>query len=150
MRKTNNRGAKGERGDLYRQVTARIVAELEAGRLPWVQPWGSAGTGPCLPHNAATKRPYSGINILLLWGAAQERGFAGQGWLTFRQALGAGGAVRKGERGTTVFYADSFVPKEEKARAAEAGEDAKAVAFLKSISIHGRCSRASSCRPCSA
>jgi len=39
-----------------------------------------------------------------------ERGFTGQSWLTFRQALSLGGHVRKGERGTTVVYADRFVP----------------------------------------
>jgi len=127
--------AKPDRTNLYDEVTTRIIAELEAGRLPWVQPWGTKGLGPCLPHNAATARPYSGINILLLWGAAQERGFAAQGWLTFRQALGAGGSVRKGERGTTVFYADRFVPEGEKARAAEAGDDAKAVPFLKRFTV---------------
>ncbi|MES1975422.1 MAG: zincin-like metallopeptidase domain-containing protein [Pseudomonadota bacterium] len=124
-----------ERANLYDEVTARIIAELEAGRLPWVQPWGSKGLGPCLPHNAATARRYSGINILLLWGAAQERGFAAQGWLTFRQALGAGGSVRKGEHGTTVFYADRFVPEGEKARAVEQGDDPKAVPFLKRFTV---------------
>lgn len=134
MRKAAGRAAKTGRADLYEEVTARIVAELEAGRLPWVQPWGKAA-GPGLPHNAASLRPYSGINILLLWGAAQERGFAAQGWLTFAQALGAGGAVRKGEQGTTVFYADRFVPEGEKARAAESGDDAKAVPFLKRFTV---------------
>ena len=129
-----------ERVNLYDEVTARIISELEAGRLPWIQPWrvqplGTKGLGPCLPRNAATARPYSGINILLLWGAAQERGFAAQGWLTFRQALGAGGSVRKGERGTTVFYADRFVPEAEKARAVEQGGDAKAVPFLKRFTV---------------
>lgn len=135
MRKSRGDTAKPDRTNLYEDVTARIVAELEAGRLPWVQPWGKAGTGPCLPHNAVSGRVYSGINILLLWGAAQERGFAAQGWLTFRQALEAGGSVLKGERGTTVFYADRFVPEAEKSRAAEAGDDAKAVPFLKRFTV---------------
>lgn len=135
MRKSRGDTAKPDRANLYEDVTARIVAELEAGRLPWVQPWGKAGTGPCLPHNAVSGRVYSGINILLLWGAAQEHGFAAQGWLTFRQALEAGGSVRKGERGTTVFYADRFVPEAEKSRAAEAGDDAKAVPFLKRFTV---------------
>jgi antirestriction protein ArdC len=37
-------------------------------------------------------------------------GFSGQSWLTFRQALGLGGQLRKGERGTTVVYANRFTP----------------------------------------
>lgn len=40
-----------------------------------------------------------GINALILWGAVVERGFAGQSWLIFRQALGLGCNVRKGEKG---------------------------------------------------
>ena len=123
------------RASLYEEVTARVIAELEAGRLPWVQPWGSAGSGPSLPRNALTARPYSGINVLILWGAVIEHGWPSQGWLTFRQALEAGGNVRKGERGTTVVYADSFVPKGEQTRATESGDGAKPVPFLKRFTV---------------
>jgi len=141
------------RDTLYDTVTRRIVAELEAGRVPWVQPWGrvgatagGAGQGSDdaqhrwnarvgLPRNAATDRPYSGINILLLWGAVIEHGYPSQGWLTFPQALVAGGAVRKGEHGTTVVYADRFTPEAEKARARERGDEAKSIAFLKRFTV---------------
>ena len=54
---------------LYQEVTDRIIAELEQGRVPWVQPWGRAKAGLGLPRNAATGRRYSGVNILILWGA---------------------------------------------------------------------------------
>jgi antirestriction protein ArdC len=30
-----------------------------------------------MPRNAATQRRYSGINVLILWGAVIERGFSG-------------------------------------------------------------------------
>ena len=63
-----------------------------------------------MPKNAATGRCYSGINVLILWDAVIEDGFAGQSWLTFRQALSLGGNVLKGEYGTTVVYADRFTP----------------------------------------
>ncbi len=96
---------------LYDEVTARIIDELEAGRFPWTQPWDAAAFAPGLPRNADTRRSYSGINILILWGEAMRRGFGSQGWLTFRQALAAGGQVRKGEKGTTIFYAARFTPK---------------------------------------
>jgi antirestriction protein ArdC len=106
-----------DRPSLYQEVTDRIVAELEAGRVPWVQPWGKARAGLGLPKNAATGRHYSGINVLILWGAVIERGYTAQVWLTFRQALTLGGNVRKGERGTSVVYADRFIPRKEKERA---------------------------------
>jgi antirestriction protein ArdC len=88
-----------------------------------------------MPKNAATSRQYGGINILILWGSVIEHEFAGQSWLTFRQALTLGGHVRKGERGTTVVYADRFVPADEKRRARETGEEAQAVPFLKRFTV---------------
>ncbi|SBV31865.1 Antirestriction protein ArdC [uncultured Sphingopyxis sp.] len=141
MRQTGKRRAARDepRADLYDEVTRRIIAELERGRFPWVQPWGRTESGtaaaPGLPRNALTGRPYSGINILILWGAVIEQGWPSQSWLTFRQALAAGGSVRKGERGTTVVYADSFTPAAEQERARDAGEDAKAIPFLKRFTL---------------
>ncbi|MCB1972577.1 MAG: DUF1738 domain-containing protein, partial [Geminicoccaceae bacterium] len=43
------------RANLYDEVTNKIVAELKAGRVPWVQPWGtSAAKAPLgLPKNAS-------------------------------------------------------------------------------------------------
>ncbi|HJP68324.1 MAG TPA: ArdC-like ssDNA-binding domain-containing protein, partial [Sphingomicrobium sp.] len=126
-----------DRANLYNEITDKIIAELEAGRVPWVQPWGTAAAKAplAMPKNASTNRQYSGVNILILWGVVIERGFTGQSWLTFRQALSLGGHVRKGERGTTVVYADRFVPNDEKRRAAETGEDAQAIPFLKRFTV---------------
>ena len=108
--------AGSNRASLYQEITDKIITELEAGRVPWVQPWGTtAAKAPlAMPKNAATGRHYSGINVLILWGAVIERGFPSQSWLTFRQALSLGGNVRKAERGTTVVYADRFVPDEDR------------------------------------
>ncbi|MBP2231961.1 antirestriction protein ArdC [Azospirillum agricola] len=127
----------GDRASLYSEITTRIIAELEAGRLPWVQPWGGADTAAPLglPRNAASGRSYSGINVLILWGVVFADGFSGQSWLTYRQALALGGNVRKGERGTTAVYADRFIPDRERQRAREDGEEAQAVHFLKRFTV---------------
>ena len=113
-----NRSARSgqDRTGIYQEITDKIIAELEAGRAPWVQPWGTAtAKAPlALPKNATTLRRYTGINVLILWGAVIEHGFTGQSWLTFRQALSLNGNVRKGERGTTVVYADRFTPNDER------------------------------------
>ena len=129
--------AGADRASLYDDITNKIIAELEAGRVPWVQPWGTAGAKALLamPANAATGRQYSGINVLILWGAVIDHGFPVQSWLTFRQALSLGGHVRKGERGTTVVYADRFIPDHEKKRAQETGEEAQAIPFLKRFTV---------------
>jgi antirestriction protein ArdC len=88
--------------DIYAEVSARIVAELEAGAAPWIKPW-SATPGANTPCNAVTNRPYSGCNVILLW-MAQRAGYRTPRYLTFKQALELGGHVRKGERGTKVYF----------------------------------------------
>lgn len=136
-RNTTRARTGSDRSSLYDDITNKIIGEMEAGRVPWVQPWGTAAAKAplAMPKNAATGRQYSGVNVLILWGAVIEHGFPGQGWLTFRQALALGGNVRKGERGTTVVYADRFVPDDEKRRAHETGEEAQAVPFLKRFTV---------------
>ena len=119
------------RASLYDEVTARIITQLEAGCFPWAQPWSAAAAVPGLPRNAITGRAYAGVNILILWGAVIEGSYPSQDWLTFRQALAAGGCVRKGEKGHVIFYADSFTPEAETVRAGQSGDDPKAVHFLK-------------------
>jgi antirestriction protein ArdC len=91
--------------NLYAQVTSTIVAELERGAILWTRPWrNTAPVGSVLPHNAATNRPYSGINIPILWGAAFTGGYDRHLWMTYRQAVAAGAQVRGGEHGTTVVF----------------------------------------------
>lgn len=90
------------KSDLYAEVSARIVAELEAGAAPWIKPW-SATPGANTPCNAVTNRPYSGCNVILLW-MAQTAGCRAPRYLTFKQALELGGHVRKGEHGFKVYF----------------------------------------------
>ena len=73
--------ARTDRANIYDEITSRIIGELEAGRLPWVQPWGSSAVAAplAMPRNAATGRGYSGINVLILWGAVVQHGYATQG-----------------------------------------------------------------------
>ena len=71
-----------DRTSRYQEITDKIVAELEKGCVPWVQPWAGVSAPLGLPRNAATGRAYSGINILILWCAVAERGFTTQNGLT--------------------------------------------------------------------
>ena len=113
--------------NLHQEITDRIVARLRAGVCPWRQPWSGKGRGT-MPRNAMTDRAYSGVNVLLLWSRAQESGLADPRWLTFKQALDAGGNVRKGEKGETVIYV-SKVFKEDK------NGDTRAIPFLKAFTV---------------
>ena len=125
------------RDRVYREITDKIIRDFECGIVPWVEPWksGSGLSTLSLPQNALTKRNYSGINILLLWSALDGHGFANSQWLTFKQALGMGGSVRKGESGTHVYFADKFVPEKEKQKAKDEGTDPASVHFLKRYTV---------------
>lgn len=121
------------RVDIYARITDRIVADLEKGVRPWMQPWRSTNavgrvTRP-LRHNGL---PYSGMNVLLLWSEAAARGFTNPMWMTFKQALELGGAVRKGETGSLVVFASRFTKTETDA----AGEELdRVIPFLKAYSV---------------
>ena len=131
------RGAPNARRNLYRNVTESVIAALEKGTVPWVRPWKATGrsASALMPDNAATGRPYSGINILLLWSALFDHGWMSSTWLTYRQALKLGGHVRRGEHGTWIFYADRFVPKAERERAEREGTVAQSIPMLKSYTV---------------
>ena len=101
--------------DLYAEVSARIVAELEAGAAPWVKPW-SATPGTNTPCNAVSNRPYSGCNVVLLW-MAQAAGYRTPRFLTFKQALGVGRQRAQGRaRHESVFREATAGPRPRRGR----------------------------------
>lgn len=51
------------KANVYEMVTARIIAELEKGNIPWEKPWTGTQTGA---FNRISKKPYSLINQMLL------------------------------------------------------------------------------------
>ena len=89
------------RDELYSQVTEQIIADLEAGTIPWEKPWDG---GFSLPRNASTQNSYSGINILILWMRQKKARFSSSQWLTFNQARELGGVVKKGEKATRILF----------------------------------------------
>ena len=60
---------------VYENVTQSIIAELERGTAPWVKPWKAGKRVGIMPANAITGHHYRGINVPILWHAADERGF---------------------------------------------------------------------------
>ena len=125
-----------DRTSLYQEITDKIIAELEAGRSLGSAVGDCGGESiACHAKERGDPAPYSGVNVLILWGAVIERGFSAQSWLTFRQALRLGGNVRKGENGTTVVYADRFTPDDERRRAERDGDEPNAIPFLKQFTV---------------
>ncbi len=121
------------RADVYARITDKILAALEGGVRPWVQPWNSrhiAGrVSRPLRHNG---EPYSGINVLLLWSEATARGYSATTWMTFRQAQELGACVRKGETGSMVVYANRITKTETNSSGRDVERD---IAFLKAYTV---------------
>src|ERR1035438_1593435 len=138
MAKSNAANGKATKADVYARVTDRIIEDLNKGVRPWMKPWSTGrGAGDAfsrpLRHNGT---PYRGVNVLLLWGEAQARGFTSSTWMTYRQAQEIGAQVRKGEAGSLVVYADRYIPKSAKSETNERGEQAeREVAFLKGYTV---------------
>ena len=117
--------------DLYQTITDRIVAAVEAGTPPWIKPWSVSDQRP---RNAATQRPYRGINTLLLGLEAELRGYASNRWLTFRQATELKAHVRKGETGTTVVFYKLHEPPEAKPEDTATGEK-RVIPLLRAFTV---------------
>lgn len=82
---------------VYRVVSDRITALLEKGVVPWQQNWNSNQQPP---QNLVSRKPYRGINILLL----NSMGYASLYWVTFKQAQELGGYVKQGQKGCPVIF----------------------------------------------
>ena len=103
--------------DLYAEITARIIAQMEEGIIPWCKPW--LASGKALSH--ATGKPYSLLNQMLL-------GKPGE-YVTFRQCQQEGGKVRKGEKSRMVVFWKWMQIKDE-----ETGEE-KDIPFLRYYNV---------------
>ncbi len=119
--------------DVYTRVTNRIIADLENGVRSWLKPWNAAhpagSIGKPLRHNGI---PYRGMNILLLWCEAMEKGYSAPLWMTYKQAQELGGQVRKGETGSLVVYANSL----KRTETDEQGEDfERAIPFMRGYTV---------------
>lgn len=120
--------------DIYERVTDKIIAELEKGVRPWVRPWnGEHAAGRITRPLRANGVPYRGINVVMLWAEAVEKGYAAPIWMTFRQAQELGGHVRKGESGSLVVYASTFSKTETDGASGE--ETERDIPFLKGYTV---------------
>ena len=81
------------KANVYEMVTARIIAELEKGVIPWEKPWTGVRSGA---FNRVTKRPYSLLNQMLLKHSGE--------YATFKQWQDLKGHIRKGEKSEIVVF----------------------------------------------
>jgi len=87
--------------DHYQDVTDTLIEAIENGTAPWQRPWDGS---VLWPMNPTTGKPYHGVNVMLLAG----EGFQDGRWCTYQQGQGKQWQVRKGERGTRIFFYKPF------------------------------------------
>jgi antirestriction protein ArdC len=128
-----SRKIEGRRADIYSRITDKIIEDLANGVRPWMKPWSAANTNGRITRPLRYNgQPYSGMNVLLLWSEQMSRGFSSSIWMTFKQALELGAAVRKGETGSTVVFASRFTKSEVDGNG---GEIDREIPFLKAYSV---------------
>ena len=89
--------------DIRQAITDKIIAMLEKGGNEARTRWTKAAQRG-FPRNGKTGDAYRGVNVLILWDAAIEAGYASNVWMTFKQAADMGAHVRKGEKGVMCAY----------------------------------------------
>lgn len=93
------------------KINAQLVASLESGNTPpWRRPW-CLGENAGFPSNVVSKKPYRGVNPLILDLASMKHGFSSKWWGTFNQWKAMGGMVKRrpaalpeGQWGSTVVF----------------------------------------------
>ncbi len=116
--------------DVAAEITALIIAKLEAGTPPWRRPWRTGGGGRPLRQCGT---PYTGINALYLWAIGDARGYASRHWMTFRQAAELGGHVRRGETGSLSVFFSQLRRTETDRRTGEEVE--RSIRFLRAYTV---------------
>lgn len=99
----------GNKDLAYELVTEKMVQMIEAGTVPWQQPWND-GTAP----RSIRGHKYRGVNVFLLLIAQVESEFSSPFWITYNQAEKMGGQVRKGEKSTRVVMWKMLERRDEK------------------------------------
>jgi len=85
-----------ERKNMYEVINNMILNKLENGEMPWKQTWNSFGPA----RNYVSKKPYRGINALIL----NNRDYEYPLYLTFLQVKDLGGYIKKGSKSIEVIY----------------------------------------------
>ena len=120
--------------DVYTKVTETIIQALEQGVRPWHKPWNAEhAAGKITRPLRGNGQAYNGINVLMLWSMAMDKGYSAPIWMTFRQAKELGASVRKGEKGSPVVYANKLTIKDTDATTGEDIE--KKIPFMKGYTV---------------
>ena len=116
----------------YEDAAKRIIEALKEGTAPWIKPWDSSVSKTfSRPLSASTNKPYSGINTILL----MSRGHSDPRWCTFNQAKANGWNIRKGEKGTAIYFFKPHMVKSEEIDPKTGEPKVRTIPVLKSFTV---------------
>ena len=124
---------KGQKRDVYQEVTDTIIKALEDAefkKLPWRKSWRDGGL---MPRNGLTGVPYKGINTFYLWAVANNEGWESNDWFTFKNAKKAGGSVKLDEKSKAMVVKWKFVKVKDK----DTGDE-KVIPFIRHSAVFNR------------
>ena len=103
--------------EIRQQVTQQIIAALEQNLLPWRRPWRATTASASQPgrhSNVASRKPYQGVNPILLDLHAMQHGLLSRWWGTFPMWKSLGCDIKKRppnvEQGCWGFHSIQFCP----------------------------------------
>lgn len=100
--------ANGEIKDTYQRITDYVIEQLENGEIIWQKKWNCAG----LPKNIITGHIYMGWNVFFLNFITQLCNYKTPYFLTYKQAMDAGGLIRREQKGYPVIWWATIEDKE--------------------------------------
>ena len=89
-----------KQNELYQAIADKVLEMMDKLGTDWLRPFSDSvkQSGGC--YNVITKKPYRGINQLLLGWA----GYSSPAWGSYKQWAEKGMPVRKGEKGSMVVF----------------------------------------------
>lgn len=117
--------------EIRASITKSIIESLNQGTIPWRKPWVSVD-GPRTATNFVSKRPYSGINVILTMLAEHQNSYPISYWATFDQLRKINCRVKKGEKGTRIVFYSQFTKEVE---GKNGDRELRTIPILKSWSV---------------
>ena len=100
------------------ELVNMIIQDMETGQpCPWEKPWFARGM-----MNWKTGRGYNGMNVLSLAFSSDRRHFQSGQWATFKQVSESKGRIKKGEKGTAVFFWSFDKERDQEGKPVEGGK----------------------------
>jgi antirestriction protein ArdC len=90
--------------NIQREVTDRIIADMNEGNLVWERGFNNGGLNSFIPRNLTTGKEYRGFNIVSLWAGNSSTNH----FCTYKQAKENGTPVKKGAKGNRIAFFSTY------------------------------------------